>query len=278
MKPLAIGLCSWCTHQIEEPALRSAMKAFGINVLHLGLMPLLALEPSEQTHAIAQFRASPLEISAGMIGFPGEDYSSLATIHATGGLVPDQHAEERLALAAAGARVAHQLNLRFVSTHVGFIPGKSDRAAFDKLLTRLARLAETFASRNLTLLFETGQETAGDLADFLTALAIRTPNVGANFDPGNMILYGKGDPVAAVHTLGKWIKHVHAKDASLSAPPPADPAAWRGTEAPLGQGDARLPEVIAALKSVGYTGPLVIEREAGTQDILTGIAFLRPHA
>jgi sugar phosphate isomerase/epimerase len=74
------------------------------------------------------------------------------------------------------------------------------------------------------------------------------------------------------------LRHVHAKDTTLPVPPPADAAAWKGREIPLGGGDARLPEVLAALKQVGYSGPLVIEREAGGErekDAATGIRFLR---
>ena len=274
--PLSLGLCSWSTRQIEEPALRAAFQPLGINILHLALSPLAELDPSEQTHALAQFRASPLQISAGMISFPGEDYRTLATIRATGGLVPDDLFPQRHALLTACAHLAHQLNLRLVSTHVGFIPAQSDRPNFDRLRDRLASIADQFAALNLTLLFETGQETADTLADFLTVL--NRPNVGVNFDPANMILYGKGDPVAAIRTLAPWIQHVHAKDARLVSPPPNDPTAWRAHEAPLGQGDAHLPQVLTALKQIHYPGPLIIEREATssrTQEILADLTYLR---
>ena len=275
--PLELGLCSWSLHQAEESGLRPAMDRLGLRVVHLALGPLASLPPSEQTHAIAAFGVSPLIISAGMIAYVGEDYSSLDTIRRTGGLVPDFAAETRIGHALACAHIAHLLGLQLVSTHVGFIPRREDDAAhFDKLIARIRRVADGFAELHLSLLFETGQETAADLAAFLTAL--ERPNVGVNFDPANMLLYGKGDPVAAIGTLAKWIKHVHAKDTKLHVPSPTDPTKWKGCEIPLGQGDARLPEVIAALKQIGYTGPLVIECEAAgprEADIRAGIAVLR---
>ena len=49
---------------------------------------------------------------------------------------------------------------------------------------------------------------------------------------------------------------------------------------PLGQGKVDFPAVVAALKRLGYTGPLTIEREiSGTEqarDIRSAIELLRP--
>ena len=273
---LELGLCSWSLHQVEELPLRQAMTRLGLRVLHLALGPIAELPESEQTRVIAAYKMSPLKISAGMIGFPGENYATLETIRATGGLVPDATAQERIGHVMACARIAHQMGLSMVSTHAGFIPSAADKPAFEKLLARIGQVTDAFAPLGLTLLFETGQETAEVLAAFLNALGRK--NVGANFDPANMVLYGKGDPVAAVRMLGTRIRHVHAKDAKLHVPAPTNPAAWCGVEVPLGQGDAKLREVVAALKDVGYRGPLVIEREAGEDraaDVRTGIAFLQ---
>ena len=53
-----------------------------------------------------------------------------------------------------------------------------------------------------------------------------------------------------------------------------------GEEVPLGQGEVNMPHFIQALKSIGYTGPLVVEREVGDQasrlrDVAIGLACLR---
>jgi len=55
--------------------------------------------------------------------------------------------------------------------------------------------------------------------------------VAVNFDPANMILYDKGDPIEAVRTLGPWIKHLHVKDATRTE----QPGTW-GAEVPWGTG------------------------------------------
>jgi L-ribulose-5-phosphate 3-epimerase len=113
--------------------------------------------------------------------------------------------------------------------------------------------------------FETGQETAETLATFLTKL--NRPNVGVNFDPANMILYDKGDPIEALRVLGPWLKQCHIKDATRTI----QPGAW-GAEVPAGTGEVNWPAFFATLKELGYAGNLCIEREAGPQrvaDIIT---------
>jgi sugar phosphate isomerase/epimerase len=278
LQPLEPGLCSWCLHLTDVPALEGAMASFGLRALHLALAPIAELPASEQTHVIAQLQASPLIITCGMISYHREDYTTRETIHATGGLVPDTEFEARYRLTINCGHVAHKLGLTQISTHVGFIPDPSDTANFEKIRARLAQVADEYAKLGISLIFETGQETAETLTAFLKTLG-RT-NVGVNFDPANMLSYDKGDPVKAVHTLAPWIKHVHAKDSKRVVPVPTDEASWRGREVPLGEGDANLPGVIRALKEIGYKGPLIIERESGKErhaDIEKGIAFLRKH-
>ena len=124
----------------------------------------------------------------------------------------------------------------------------------------------------MTLAFETGQETADLLRKTLDDL--KSPNIKVNFDPANMLLYDMGDPIRAVEILGPDIRSVHMKDALR----PAAKGQW-GREVPLGQGEVNIRRFIEALKSVGYTGPLIIEREVGDQaermrDVAHGLAFL----
>ena len=125
----------------------------------------------------------------------------------------------------------------------------------------------------VTIAFETGQETGEllrrTLADF------RCPNLKVNFDPANMLLYDTGDPLRAVELLAPEIRSVHVKDANR----PTKKGRW-GEEVPLGKGQVNIPAYIKALRRIGYTGPLCIEREVGNQterfaDIAHGVAVLR---
>ena len=100
------------------------------------------------------------------------------------------------------------------------------------------------------------------------------PNVGVNFDPANMILYGSGNPVDAIRILGRHVHHVHIKDGIASA----QPGTLWGEEVPFGKGQVNPLAFIESLRFGGYRGPLVIEREAGAHrvaDVQHAIAVLR---
>ena len=136
-------------------------------------------------------------------------------------------------------------------------------------------MADLFASYDLALLMETGQEKAEELLEFLHDL--KRDNVAINFDPANMILYGAGEPIGAIKTLGKFIRHVHVKDATGSAKPGVE---W-GEEVPFGDGEVPPRAFLDALSNAGYTGPLAIEREAGNNrltDVATAVESLKAAA
>src|SRR5262249_3480822 len=90
---------------------------------------------------------------------------------------------------------------------------------------------------------------------------LKCPNLKVNFDPANMLLYEKGDPIRAVEILGPYIRSVHVKDAV----PTKVPGTW-GDEVPLGQGTVNIRKFIQTLKKVGYRRSLSPQREVGTQD------------
>jgi len=127
------------------------------------------------------------------------------------------------------------------------------------MVDRVKAIADVAGERGLSLLMETGQETADALVTFMDAVG--RPNLAVNFDPANVILYGVGEPLEAVNLLKKRIVHVHMKDAKPSAKPGID---W-GEEVVLGTGEAEIPRLVSKLRALGYAGPLVIEREAGNQ-------------
>lgn len=72
----------------------------------------------------------------------------------------------------------------------------------------------------------------------------------------NLILYGKGNPIDALDVIGGYVKNVHVKDGLYPAS-----GEQLGREVLPGQGKVRCPEVIAALKNIGFDGDLIIERE-----------------
>ncbi len=270
MKPLQIGMCSW---SLKAPTFAEALKVckeqIGLNLIQLGFFSDQQLADRQTT--IDAVAASGIEISATCVGFAGEDYKTIAAIAATGGYVPDDRWQERLDRTVKVRDITAGLGVGMMTTHIGFVPHDPAAPAYRTMCRRMQTVADCLAERNVTLTMETGQEPADVLLRFIAD--VNRPNIKVNFDPGNVILYGIGDPVEAAGKLAPHIAHMHCKDATASDSPGVT---W-GKEVPLGQGQARLGEVIKALKSRGYRGPLVIEREAGADrigDIRTGIRFL----
>jgi sugar phosphate isomerase/epimerase len=248
-----------------------AMRDLGLSHVQLGLNPLLFLDDKQKHVELGHLRASGITVTAGMIGFPGEDYSTIPRIRVTGGFLPDETWPLRRQLTLQAAKLAHELKLSILTAHIGFIP-PSDHPDYPKLLERVAELAAALAELGITLAMETGQETASSLLQFLNDLPVR--NIGVNFDPANMILYGTGDPNDAIRTLGRHIRHVHIKDAL----PSDSPGTTWGQMTPVGSGQVNFDKFLTTLDSVGYTGALAIEQESGhrrIEDIRAAINFLK---
>ena len=83
-------------------------------------------------------------------------------------------------------------------------------------------------------------------------------NLGINFDPANMIMYGSGDPIEALGILREHVLSVHCKDGDW--PPKGQPSAL-GEERPLGKGAVGIERFLGKLRQIGYKGPIFIERE-----------------
>lgn len=199
-----------------------------------------------------------LKMTGTMLGFPGETYRTIADIKRTGGFGDPALRPERLQRLEWGLKRTQELGLHDMTLHAGFIPavGDPDRGPFMDTLGAVSALA---AKYDVHIAFETGQETAGHLRYTLEDL--KCPNLWVNFDPANMILYGAGDPIKAVEVLAGKIRSVHLKDAVASSNPGVD---W-GTEVVLGKGQVDIPKFCQALRKIGFSGPMIIEREVGDQ-------------
>jgi L-ribulose-5-phosphate 3-epimerase len=264
-----LAVCSWSLQPQNAEQLVERLETIGLRRVQLALDPL-HLEPAAWRATADLFAARKIELVSGMFGTIGEDYTTLETIKRTGGLVPDEHWEQNWRNIQTVATLAQEFQLKLVTFHAGFLPHGESDPHFQKLKDRVARVADLFATHRIDLGFETGQETAETLATFLTKL--NRPNVGVNFDPANMILYDKGDPIEALRVLGPWLKQCHIKDATRTT----QPGTW-GAEVPVGTGDVKWAALFATLKELGYEGNLCIEREAGTQrvaDIITALQMV----
>ena len=272
IQPLAIGVCSWSLQVKSIPELKQLMDKLGVDVVQIacGDPHHAAWEEGERLPEVA--RAAGFRMTGAMLGFPGEDYTTPQTIQKTGGFGNPADRAERLERFQWALDRTRALGLSDLMLHAGFIPEprQPDRKPFLDTLLKVSDLAKT---KGVTIAFETGQETADLLR--LTLNELKCPNLKVNFDPANMLLYDKGDPLRAVEILGPDIRSVHVKDANR----PTVPGNW-GEEVPLGKGQVNIRQFVKTLQKVGYRGPLCIEREVGNQeqrvaDIAHGIRFLK---
>lgn len=250
-----VGVCTWSL-QMGITDVADTLDDLGVTHVHLAVGPAVEPEGGQYLTVVGE---QPWTITATMIDFPQEDYSTLDTIRKSGGVVPDQFWPANRERFLRAAEVTARLGVPFLSMHAGFIEPEAHEAA-DKVRERIVGLADASAAQEVMLLLETGQETAREMREFLEEL--EHPSLGVNFDPANMILYDKGNPVEAVHTLAPWIKHVHIKDARYTQ----QPGTW-GSEVPWGEGEVDTQAFLRALKEIDYSGALAVEREAGNQRV-----------
>jgi L-ribulose-5-phosphate 3-epimerase len=254
-----LAVCSWSLQATTPQELAEKLQATGIFRTQLALDPLRE-DPAVWGETEAILNQAGITIVSGMFGCVGEDYSTLDTIRETGGIAPDETWGRNLENISATVGIAKQLGLKFVTFHAGFVPHDPADPGFSKMVARLKTVAELFDAADMLLGLETGQETADGLATLLEALD--QSNVIVNFDPANMLLYGKGNPIEALRILAPWIRQVHVKDANQTTVP----GTW-GEEVAVGTGQVDWPAFFATLKQIGFTGDIVIEREAGDQRV-----------
>jgi sugar phosphate isomerase/epimerase len=254
-----LAVCSWSLQPASPEDLVQKLRETGISRVQLALDPLRA-SPKVWGGTEKLFREQGLSIVSGMVGSIGEDYSTLDSIRLTGGIAPDATWKQNVKNITACATIAKKLGLKLVTLHAGFLPPDDSHPTFAKMLQRLDTVADIFMVQNILLGLETGQETAPELAALLHKL--NHPNIGVNFDPANMIMYDKGDPVKALHTLAPWVRQVHVKDATRAQ----TPGTW-GREVPVGTGDMDWRAFFSTFKHVVFNVNLAIEREYGDNRI-----------
>ncbi len=266
----SIGVCSWSLRPDSAADLIGKLQAVGVDCCQLHLDPLRnGAWPLE--HSLDELRDAGIELRSGMMSMKGEDYSTLESIRASGGVRPDATWRDNLAAARGNAALAQRLGMKLVTFHAGFLPHERRDPERAKMLARLRELVDVYAAHGVHVGFETGQESASTLNEVL--LDLERPSAGVNFDPANLVLYGMGDPVAALEALAPRVVQVHVKDAR----PARRPGTW-GEEVPVGSGVVDWTRFFAVLRAAHNACDLMVEREAGEQrvhdirDALTRIA------
>ncbi len=265
-----LAVCSWSLQPATPQALIADLNAIGIPRAQIALDPIRAGE-NGWGDAPQLFADAGISCVSGMMVTIGEDYTSMESIRRTGGVVPDQTWEGNWANFQINSDVAASMGLKLVTIHAGFLPEDESDPDFARLMDRVTEIADLFSDKGIDLAFETGQETAETLVAFLQQLG--RPKVGVNFDPANMILYQKGDPIDSLKTLAPFLKQCHLKDARGTEVS----GAW-GDEVVVGTGEVDWKAFFAVLEERNDAGYLCFEREFGAQrvaDIKAGAQFVR---
>jgi sugar phosphate isomerase/epimerase len=196
-------------------------------------------------------------------------------VQRTVGFIPAATRAERETRTLAISDLAAELGVPGIATHVGFVPESNRDPNYLAVRDMVRRVCDHAAKYGQTFALETGQESADTLLDFF--LEVNRDNLRINFDPANMILYGTGDPIAALGVLQAHVVTVHCKDGDW--PPKGVPGAL-GMEKALGQGSVGMDRFIGKLRQIHYKGPLCVEREVHdrderARDVRSGIDLLR---
>lgn len=204
---------------------------------------------------LARLKELGIRISVVFGGFDGESYADIPTVSRTVGLVPPATRAQRLQEMKEISDFAKLLGVGAVGLHIGFVPHDKTDPLRAEVVAVTRQLCDHCKANGQNLHLETGQEAADTLVEFLADVA--RDNLFVNFDPANMILYGSGEPIAALRKVGRYVRSVHCKDATWAAKPGEQ---W-GAEVPLGEGAVGMENFLRTLNELGYTGPLTIERE-----------------
>lgn len=252
LKELEVAVLFWAGGDPGK-TLEPLMK-FGIRTGQLGIRGDLDLSCLPQWKSALE----AANFSAGSVtaAYTGEDYADIPTVERTVGFIPPATRDEREKRTYQVSDFAAELGAKSISTHVGFVPHDSGNPNYVAVRDMVRRVCDYAAKHGQTLALETGQETAPVLLAFIKD--VERKNLGINFDPANMILYGTGDPIEALGVLGKHVFSVHCKDGDW---PPKDQPNALGHEKALGTGAVGVERFVKQLRQVGYKGPLTIERE-----------------
>ncbi len=201
--------------------------------------------------SLRQYRLRPVSLIC--MG-PGLYAWNLKDGPSTIGLVPRENRPARVDRLHRGIEFCKAAGIPAVHAHFGFIPENPKDILYAEFIGTMKSVGEYALSRGIDIFFETGQETPVTL---LRAIQdIGTGNLYVNYDPANLVMYGKANPVDGLKVIGKQVRAVHAKDGRY----PADPYEL-GKEVPIPTGEVDFPAILSALRKLAFEGSIIIECE-----------------
>jgi sugar phosphate isomerase/epimerase len=253
LKSLEVGAMFWAGRDPLETI--REVKSLGVSCGQLAIPGTLVLE-GEAAKWRAALQAEDFKLVTVFCTYDGESYADIPTVEQTVGFIPRATRTAREARTLEVSDFAAALGVKSIACHVGFVP--EDVAHPDYIAVRkiVQRICDHAARHGQTFALETGQEPAHVLLAFFKDVG--RANLGINFDPANLIMYGSDDPIEALSLLAPHVISVHAKDGDW---PPKNVPGALGVEQPLGQGAVGMERFVAKLKEIGFRGPMNVERE-----------------
>lgn len=193
-------------------------------------------------------------ITAVWCGWSGPIDWSYPNMYMTLGLVPAAWRSQRVKELLDGAAFAREIGVKNIVTHLGYFPDNpfhEDRVGVAQAVRYICKQIGKYGQR---FLFETGEMIPGTLIQLIREVGAE--NVGVNFDPANLYINGRANPVDALGLLGPYLYGFHGKDGVY--PEGTNP---KGKEVMIGQGMVDFRALIEKLASIGYEGDITIERE-----------------
>lgn len=165
--------------------------------------------------------------------------------------ITDDFAQQRAAFTGA-LEIAKRLEVPRIRIFSFYLPDGADPATFrEEVIRRLSAFVKAAEPAGVTLLLENEIGLYGDVPSrcFDLLMSINSAALRAVWDPANYTILGVrpfGDGFA---DLRPFIDYVHIKDAKLG----------QHVILPAGQGDAQIPEMLAALHETGFDGYISLE-------------------
>jgi inosose dehydratase len=253
--PISWGVCEvpgW-GRQLPPDRVLAEMASLGLTATELGPLGYLPSDP----HALrAQLDAHGLSLVGGFV--------PLVLHERDLGDARRAAADTARMLAAAGADV---FVCALVMDAGWSAPASLDERQFASVVEHIPVIEDLVSEHGLTFALHphagTLVESAADVERLLAAT-----DVGWCLDTGHLVI-GGCDPVAFVADHGERVVHVHLKDVDAGVAARYGTgeltlvgATQAGLFRPLGQGDARISEVLAQLDAHGYEQWLVLEQDA----------------
>ena len=165
--------------------------------------------------------------------------------------------DEGMAEFRKALRLCRELGISMITTSTGGHDASSAGTLDEqreKFLARIGTLADEAAKDGITICLEThgGLLATGAISKALIQ-RIGKPNVGINYDGGNVIFYGNEDPTKDLPGAADKVVHVHVKDQI------GGHGVWNFPA--VGTGEIDYAKIFAALDAAGFDGPCSVEVE-----------------